>query len=227
MSTLIDITLRLDEQTLAVSREMNPCGPPAPAEMDYHFTTVTLGLHTGTHVDAPAHFLSDGLQVHELGLQHFHGPAVVVELRSDEPLIGREQVESQVKRKGQHILLKTTNSSLLRSQKFTPDYTALTPEAAAYLASLNPLSVGFDYYSLAAIDEAGYPAHRVMARAGIPVFVCLNLLEVEPGAYRFFGVAAQARSGRGQPPCALCCGGKSAVPVCCFKLIFSAWVRLF
>jgi arylformamidase len=143
-----------------------------------------LNLHVGTHVDAPGHFLAGGALVADLPLERFCGPARVLDLR------GRKRIEpadlaAQAPPRAQHLLLRTDNAPLLRGP-FTPSYAHLSREAAEYLAGLEPLSVGIDYYSVDPPDAPeGFPAHLALARAGVPVFVCLDLGAVEPGAYRF------------------------------------------
>ena len=145
---------------------------------------IAIGCHVGTHVDAPAHFISDGRTVYQLPLRHFYGPAVVVEFLSVDRITADEVSRAAIP-PGRHVLLKTRNSELLTQSRFSPDYCYLTPQAAELLLTLQPLSLGFDYYSLDPPGECAFPAHHLIARAGLPAFVCLNLKHVEPGVYTF------------------------------------------
>jgi arylformamidase len=158
---------------------------------------IAIGCHVGTHVDAPAHFIAGGLTVDQLALNHFYGPAVVVEFPSrpstslravslsNGERITAEEVSRAAIPPGRHVLIKTRNSDLLALSQFRSDYCYLTPQAAELLLELRPLSVGFDYYSLDPPGESAFPAHHAIARAGLPAFVCLDLKHVEPGAYTF------------------------------------------
>jgi kynurenine formamidase len=73
----------------------------------------------------------------------------------------------------------------LHRRSFTPDYCHVGVDAAAPLLDRAPLSIGIDYYSLDPVSEDGFPAHCLMAEAGLPVFVCLDLQKVDEGSYRF------------------------------------------
>ncbi len=149
-----------------------------------HFS---MNCHVGTHVDAPAHFLKDGVTLEGLPLERFYGPAVVRELL-DRDVIGIEDLKDAHLPAQRHLLLKTRNSELLQLDTFSQNYCTLSPEAANVLCGLQPLSVGFDYYSLDPYqDDGAFPAHTILARFGIPVYVCLNLLEVLAGEYLFSG----------------------------------------
>lgn len=163
---------------------------------------IAIGCHVGTHVDAPAHFIAGGLTVDQLALNHFYGPAVVVEFLSRERITAEEVSRAAIPR-GRHVLLKTRNSELLGQSRFNPDYCYLTPQAAELLLKLQPMSLGFDYYSLDPPGETAFPAHRAIARSGLPVFVCLNLKNVlkrvNPGAYTFVALPLPLAGVEGIP----------------------------
>ena len=83
-----------------------------------------------------------------------------------------------------HILIRSSNSALLR-HSFRYDYVTPSIGEIAALLARDPLSIGFDYYSLDPADSTTYPCHMAVGRAGIPAFVCLDLGGVEPGDYWF------------------------------------------
>ena len=147
-------------------------------------SSLELGCHVGTHVDAPLHFLRDGAALDELPLNHFHGSAHVVDLGGRDT-ISANDIESIRVPAGTHILLRTKNSQLLKQRSFRKDYCYLTPEATDLLLSREPLSVGIDYYSLDPPSGDSFSSHLAVARRGLPVFVCLDLADVVPGEYRF------------------------------------------
>lgn len=148
---------------------------------------LALNCHVGTHVDAPAHFVAGGPRVDELTADQFYGRAIVVEIAGQGPITVAE-LDGIPDAPRAHLLLRTGNHALLSRPDFDPAYRTLTPAAAQQLAALQPLSVGFDYYSLDPPDDADLPAHRILARAGIPVFLPLQLSSVEPGEYLFVGL---------------------------------------
>jgi arylformamidase len=148
---------------------------------------LTLNCHVGTHVDAPAHFVAGGARLDELAIEHFYGPAVVVIVGGTAPITPADlaHIPTGAPR---HVILKTTNSALLFRSTFEPAHRTVTVAAAEYLAAQRPLAVGFDYYSLDPPSTSDFPAHLVLARAGIPVFLPLRLDGVEPGEYLFVGM---------------------------------------
>ena len=146
-----------------------------------------MNCHVGTHVDAPAHFIAGGATVDQLSLECLCGPALVVSLDGTAPITPADLATIPATPR-RHIILKTANSALLQRQSFDTAHRTVTREAAQLLAALAPLSVGYDYYSLDPPSQKDFPAHLVLAHAGIPVFLPLNLDRVEPGDYQFVGV---------------------------------------
>ena len=163
-------------------------------------THLSMNCHVGTHVDAPAHFLGDGETLDELRLERFYGPAVVYEFH-DRDVITRKDLESLHIPERYHILLKTRNSELLQRNTFSSSYCTLSAEAAEVLCELQPLSLGFDYYSLDSyqLDGGNFPAHKTVAGAGIPVYVCLSLNDVPPGEYVFSGFPLRLSGAEASP----------------------------
>ena len=185
--TPLDLTLPIDDQLVLYPGDAVPKLHRLSSISDGAALTASsleIGCHVGTHVDAPSHFLPDGASLDQLPLSHFHGPAHVFDM-GDCKIINETTIRSLRPRPGTHILLKTRNSELLRKKSFDNNYYCLTPEATEVLLAWEPLSVGFDYYSLDPPSSDSFPSHLAVARRGLPVFVCLNLLQVEPGEYTF------------------------------------------
>ena len=133
---------------------------------------VTLGCHIGTHVDAPAHFLVDGATVEDLALEHFYGPAEVL------------SANGMPSASGCHLLLQDTE---------------ITIDRVTDLLRYDPLSIGIEAYSLDPDDSTNFPVHHLVARRGLPVFVCLDLAAVEPGSYIFFALPLRIDAVEGMP----------------------------
>ena len=190
MLNFYDLTLPISENTLLYPGDSAPLlakESDIKKGDDLTASHLSINCHVGTHVDGPAHFLGDGETLDELGLERFHGPALVCDF-PDCDVITLKNVQNFEIPECHHILLKTKNSTLLQQETFLQDYCTLSPEAAEWLCEHQPLSVGIDYYSLDPYQgENGFPAHLVLARAGIPVYVCLNLQEVSSGPYVFSG----------------------------------------
>src|SRR5262245_9524275 len=108
---------------------------------------LSLGSHTGTHVDAPAHFVPGGATVDALPWAALVGPALVVELAGPGP-IGRVELARHELGGHTRVLLKTTNSSLWASGRFRRDYVALDADAAGYVVERGIRLIGIDYLSI-------------------------------------------------------------------------------
>jgi arylformamidase len=144
-------------------------------------SAVSLGVHTGTHVDAPVHFILDGEGVEAIPLDRLMGQARVLDLGEVER-IEPEDLEDRDIRAGDRVLFKTRNSRYWKDEEFRPDFTSLTPEAARWLAERKVRTVGIDYLSVGSA-ESGPETHRPLLGAGICIIEGLDLSAVEPGLY--------------------------------------------
>ncbi|MBU1670015.1 MAG: cyclase family protein [Actinobacteria bacterium] len=149
----------------------------------FTMTALRLDSHTGTHIDAPRHFLADGECLDRMPPNAVVGPARVIEVHGTGQ-VTLEDVESFGPVHGERILLKTRNSlSAWWEHPFTPDYTSLSLEAARRLAGVGVNCVGIDYLSIAAPDDEASKIHRVLLGAGIWIIEGLDLMGIEPGDY--------------------------------------------
>jgi len=148
----------------------------------YNLARFSLGAHSGTHVDAPYHFLADGAAVDELPLEILMGKARVLEIPARDR-IRREDLEALDLRDDLRVLLKTRMSGQLRLPEFQEDFVHLTGDAAAYLAQAGLKLVGIDYLSVDRFGSADFEAHQALLGAGVVIVEGLDLSEVEPGEY--------------------------------------------
>jgi arylformamidase len=151
-------------------------------EAPYNLSRMVLTTHTGTHVDAPAHFLAGGATVDQLPLEILLGKARVVELPARER-IERADLEALDLRDDLRVLLKTRMSGQMLKAGYQEDHLYLTVDAAHYLAQAGLKLVGFDYLSIDRSTSTDFPAHHALLGAGVVVVEGLDLSEVEPGEY--------------------------------------------
>jgi arylformamidase len=147
-----------------------------------NLSLLTMGSHTGTHVDAPYHFLADGPRLGEVALERMIGEALVADLR-DRTAIDAAAVARVGIREGDVLLCLTDNSLRWRSPGFRRDFTYLTEDAAAALVERGVRAVGMDYLSIERFGSADFPVHRRLLGAGVFVIEGLDLGGVEPGRY--------------------------------------------
>src|SRR5258708_7390351 len=113
-------------------------------------SAICFGAHTGTHVDAPAHFIQDALKVESLELYTLIGNAQVIELPDDVMAIEASHLELNLSGSTQRVLFKTRNSNFWSrvDGQFQTDYTYISPGAAQKLVSHGIRLVGIDYLSV-------------------------------------------------------------------------------
>jgi arylformamidase len=153
---------------------------------------LTMGSHTGTHIDAPIHFLPGGTGAEQVPLDHLIGPARVIEIK-DPQLIRAKELQLHDLGVRERLLFKTSNSERCwKTSQFVPDFVSIAPDAASYLAGLNTLAAGIDYLS------AGSPeTHRTLLGAGVVIIEGLNLTGIAPGRYELLCLPLKILGGDG------------------------------
>ena len=144
---------------------------------------ITFGVHTGTHVDAPNHFIDGAKHVHELDPQKLIGKCRVIEIYDEIVAIEPDHLGDidGVER----ILLKTRNSTFWSEPEkgFRTDFTYITPETAIMLVESDVKLVGIDYLSIEKSGSPGHPVHVTLLAKEIVILEGLDLREVPPGDY--------------------------------------------
>lgn len=150
---------------------------------DANVTELTLDVHTGTHVDAPLHFVRHGAPLGDIELATFVGPAHVVELGGVDCL-DADALATAVPDGVERLLLRTANSvdPSFESAPFREDYVGLTLDGAEWLVSRGIRLVGIDYLSVQRFSDPP-ETHRVLLRAGICILEGLSLRAVGHGLY--------------------------------------------
>jgi arylformamidase len=162
-------------------------------------THLNFGAHTGTHVDAPAHFIDGAAKVETIPLEVLMGPAQVVEVPDNCMSIDEQFVQSNCERGQTRILFKTRNSSFWHQEngKFREDFTYLDLQAAERVAKLGVKLVGIDYLSIEKFGQKDHPTHIALLSKGIVIVEGLNLSAVSPGFYELICLPLRIRSGSG------------------------------
>jgi arylformamidase len=142
---------------------------------------ICCGAHTGTHVDAPVHFIDGAGGIETIDVDALVGPCLVVDARSVEGDITAADLERLAVPHAERILFLTRNSELWDGRPFTMDFVAIAPDAAQVLADRRVRLVGVDYLSIGSPET-----HRILL--GIPAVALegLDLRGVEPGEYELF-----------------------------------------
>lgn len=147
-------------------------------------TTICLSSHTGTHVDAPSHFLKDGLTIDEITLDRCIGPCKVLDLTAVSDTITDEHLRDKDIKQNDIILLKTANSLTSPTDNFSPHFIYVHYSAACYLAEKKIKAVGIDYLGIER-SQVDHPTHTLLMHADIVIIEGLRLNHVIPGDYFF------------------------------------------
>lgn len=144
-----------------------------------------IGSHTGTHLDAPAHFHRGGDTIDQLPIEVFVGPARVLDLTSVEgDEIGADDLVAAGFGDSKRVLLKTRNSTGALRETTKSPWVGLDEEAARLLVERGVRLVGIDYLTIdSPRGETGWPVHRVLCPAGVIILEVVDLSDVEAGEY--------------------------------------------
>jgi arylformamidase len=144
-------------------------------------STVTMSLHTGTHVDAPYHFLEDGADISRTPIQHYMGPAKVVSMEG-RPFIAESDLR-QLDLEGVRRILLRSRPPGLPENPIGTGFTWLSADGAEYLASLGLLLVGTDSASIDAFESESMSSHKILLSRGVAILEGIRLDHVPPGDY--------------------------------------------
>jgi len=162
-----------------------------------------LGAHTGTHMDAPAHFVGGGRGIHDMPLNAAMGTARVI-LIQDRESIKPEELAQHAIRRGERLLFKTYNSEhCWDTNSFVEDFVYISAKAAQYLAERQVRLVGVDYLSVGGFLVDGVETHQTLLNAGIWCIEGLNLKQVQPGRVQLICLPLKILEGDGAPARAL------------------------
>jgi arylformamidase len=166
-------------------------------------SVLSLGSHTGTHMDAPLHFIANGKSLDKMPLDATIGPARVIEIKDREAVKFEEIAKCKFK-PGERILFKTRNSAKSwKSDNFDEDFVYISKEAAAFLAKSKIRTVGIDYLSVGGYRKDGVETHHALLGAGIWIIEGLNLSKVKPGKYELCCLPLKVLNSDGAPARAL------------------------
>ena len=194
---LIDVTVPIREGMVTY-----PGDPTVKTELasaigrgdDVNLTRLDFGVHTGTHVDAPIHFLEGEDGVDAWPLDALIGPAAVVYARAVEKVLDRETLEGLALPDVPRLLFRTSNSELWERTEFASDFVHFVRSGAEVLVERGVRLVGIDYLSIGDED-----AHKVLLGAGIVIVEGLDLRQAGPGEYELLCLPLKLEGADGAP----------------------------
>jgi arylformamidase len=156
-----------------------------------NLSRLDFGVHSGTHVDAPVHFVDGAPAAESLPLDVLIGPARVLDLTAAERLDATALEGLDL---GERVLFKTRNSELWARDSFSEDHVGLTESGAQALVAAGVRLIGIDYLTLGDED-----AHHVLLGAGVVAIESLDLRGVDPGEYELICAPLKLVGSDGAP----------------------------
>ena len=164
-------------------------------------TRLELGVHTGTHIDAPSHFEPDGGHVDDVPLAALVGPCRVIDMTAVKEGISKSLLEKLDFKGVTRVLFKTRNSEWWEfgEKRFQKGFVYLEEEAARFLIQQGIILVGLDYLSIEKFKNPGHPTHHTLLRHNIVIIEGLNLSHVSPGEYELIALPIKLKGADGAP----------------------------
>ncbi len=205
--------MRIYDVSVIISDEMPIYGDDPAVEIELisaiargdgaNVSLLKLGSHTGTHVDAPFHFVEGGMTIDRVPLDVLVGECYVCEIpptSSGGGAITVSDLESCGLPQGcRRILFKTSNSRLWEDNQFHTDFVYLDPDAATWLVDRGIQLVGVDYLSVDRFKSGTHPTHMRLLGSGAVAIEGLDLREVTRGTYFLVCLPLKIREGDAAP----------------------------
>jgi arylformamidase len=164
-----------------------------------NLSTILMTAHTGTHIDAPLHFLDHSADMSQLSFDTVVGPARVIETHDKESVRMVELRQHNISQ-GERILFKTQNSiRCWKTDAFIEDYVSVSKEAAQFLVDVGVSLIGIDYLSVAPFGTGIAEVHRLLLGAGIWLLEGIDLSGVSQGNYELICLPLKLDQSEGAP----------------------------
>ncbi|MBR9922104.1 MAG: cyclase family protein [Bacteroidetes bacterium] len=201
-------------QLIDISNPLHPALPVWPGSHGIHInklmdqekgdeatvSRLDIDIHSGTHIDAPLHFIKGGKTTAEISLSKLNGPCRVVELRGIKSIRPEHLDALRLPKETKKILFKTDNSKKWQnlSHPFDKDFTALSPEGAKWITENDIELVGIDYHSIQRFSDPT-ETHITLLKKEVVILEGLNLGHIQPGPYRLWCLPVSIKGVEGAP----------------------------
>ncbi len=166
-----------------------------------NLSQLNMGVHTGTHMDAPYHFVSDGKKIDEIPLETFIGVCQVIQVEDSVNLVTAKEIdEARIDPSIPRVLIKTRNSTewIKPHPVFKKDFVGISVDGAKALVAKGIKLVGLDYLSVAPFNQ-GKPVHDIFLQAGLVLLEGTDLSKVSPGRYQLISLPLKLGDTEGAP----------------------------
>ena len=183
---IYDVTVPISE-TVPIYEGDPPASIKSESAMERgdaaNVTSLCFGAHTGTHVDAPNHFIEGTRRVEDLEIEKLIGFCRVVEIHED--VMAIEPAHLPDLNGVERLFFKTRNSAFWNTPEdgFRTDFTYITPEAARMLAAARLSLIGIDYLSVEKFGSTDFATHKILLEKEIVLLEGVDLRQVPAGDY--------------------------------------------
>jgi len=162
---------------------------------------LSFNTHSGTHIDAPYHFLKTGKRIGDIPFERLIGDAMVVEFHGNGNINPEFLSNISIPSGCKKLLFKTRNSldRIIKQSKFCEDYVALSLEGAQWVVKNGIDLVGIDYLSIQSFDDKDNRIHKTLLENNIVILEGLNLRDVGEGVYELFVFPLNIPEAEGAP----------------------------
>ena len=201
----IDVTAALDPAKTPVYEGDAPMKFDFLRDMrkgdSFTLSVYSMGAHSGTHVDAPMHFISDGAPVDKVALERLIGAARVIDVADSVQAIDAEELNRHAWRGAKRVFFRTrsTHRGWMDSSRFHRDFAYVAPDAAQLLADAGVVLVGVDYISAEQFGASVPRTHQILLGRGIPIVEGLDLRPVRAGDYDVVVLPIKVEGHEGAP----------------------------
>jgi arylformamidase len=199
MRMFYDVTHELSEETPVYPGDIEPGFFPEDCGQ-YLLTGLRLSTHSGTHIDAPSHYLKNDESIDRIPVASLIGPCRVLDLSDVTGEISGDDLNSRIDGAAR-ILLKTGCNFCGR---FDPGYTSLGISAAKIMVAKEIIAVGIDSPSIEKFHGTG-DVHRELLGKGIVVIEFLDLERVPEGDYMMIALPLRLSGLDGSPVRVILC----------------------
>jgi arylformamidase len=164
-------------------------------------TRLEMGVHTGTHIDAPCHFEADGVAIDQLPIETLIGSCQVFDLQEIKGGIGPDDLQRLDFKGTTRVLFKTSNSIWWESseREFQKEFVYITEEGAKFLIDHDVKLVGVDYLSVEKFGSSGHATHHLLLRSQVVIVEGLNLSGISSGEYELIALPLRLKGSDGSP----------------------------
>jgi arylformamidase len=198
------------QKIIDISVELNQDTPIYPGNPNLEIETIKssktgsvlskiiMGTHTGTHIDAPSHVFEGSKGMETYPIETFIGECRVLDCTNEKLSISIDILITKNIKKGERILLKTSNSKKI-SGPFFEDFVFLSPDAAKYLADIGVLLVAIDYFSIKQKGSPDNRPHEELLKKNIAIIEGVDLSQAEEGNYSLMALPLKLSKLDGAP----------------------------